>query len=65
MSSNRNGGTVWGWWDRFKGRRGNGLIAKGGNGLGERGWGWREWVGGWGMGMVDGGGSGLDTRIEK
>ena len=43
-------GTVWGWWGRFEGRGGNGLRGSGMNCLRDGGWGWRERVGGWGLG---------------
>ena len=36
-------GTVWGWWERFEGRGGNGLRGRGGRGMA------------WGMGDGDGG----------
>mgnify|MGYP006929217838 CR=1 FL=1 len=38
--------TVWGWWERFEDRGGNGLRGRGGNGLGGGGWGMGDyfWV---------------------
>ena len=48
-------GKVWGWWERFEGRRGNGLRGRGGNGLRDGGWVWEMQGSGRQMGMWDGG----------
>ena len=39
-------GTIWGWWERFVGRGGNGLRGKEGKISGDGEMGWRERVGG-------------------